>query len=73
MLSGYADDQTGGSGTYADKAIKATILQGLSFEALSDCAYTKYGMSALSDDGSQGAPSVAPKSFTVTSVILASG
>ena len=73
ILSGYADDQTGGTGSYADKAIKATILQGLSFEVLADCSYTKYGMSALSDDGSQGSPSIAPKSFAITSVIVASG
>jgi hypothetical protein len=73
MLSGYADDQTGGTGSYDDKAIKATVLQGLSFEVWSDCSYAKYGMSALSNDGSQGSPSTAPRSFTITSVIVASG
>lgn len=73
MLSGYADDLTGGRGSYEDKAVKSAILQGLSFEVLGDCSYTKYGMSALSDDGSQGSPSTAPRSFTITSAILASG
>lgn len=72
MLSGYADDLTGGAGSYQDKAIKATILQGRSFDVLGDCSYTKFGTSALSDDGSQGWPSTPPKSFAVTSVVLAS-
>lgn len=73
MLSGYADDQTGGPGSHEDKAVKATVLQGLSFEVFGDCSYTKYGMSAISDDGSQGSPSTPPRSFIATSAIVASG
>lgn len=71
LLNGYGDYLTGGTGDNEAKAIKATVLQGLSLEVFSDCTYRKYGFSALTDDGSQGSPSSIPKSFTVTLVIVA--
>jgi hypothetical protein len=71
LLSGYGDYRTGGAGDNEAKAIRGTVLQGLGFEALDDCLYTKYGLSAISDDSSEGWPSTAPRSYTVTVVVLA--
>lgn len=71
LLNGYGDYRTGGIGDNDDKAIRATVLAGLALEVLPDCTYTKYGLSSLSDDGSQGWPSTVPRSFTVTAVIVA--
>jgi hypothetical protein len=73
LLNGYGDYLTGGNGDNDAKAIKAAVLQGMSYEVFSDCTYTKYGFSTLNDDGSQGSPSSIPKSFTVTLVIIAGG
>ena len=71
LLNGYGDYRTGGPGDNEAKAVKAAVLEGLGFEALTDCGYTKYGLSAISDDSSQGGwPSTAPRSFTVTAVVL---
>lgn len=71
LLTGYGDDRTGGPGDNEAKAIKAAVLQGLGFEVFSDCGYTKYGLSAIKDDGSQGWPSTAPRTYAVTTVVLA--
>jgi hypothetical protein len=71
LLAGYGDYHTGGAGDDEAKAIRGTVLQGWGFEALPDCAYTKYGVSAINDDGSQGWPSTAPRAYTVTTVVLA--
>lgn len=71
LLLGYGDYRTGGPGDNEAKAIKAAVLQGLGFEALPDCGYTKYGFSAMNDDRSQGWPSTAPRTYTVAAVVLA--
>lgn len=71
LLNGYGDYRTGGSGDNDGKAVASLVLQGLAFEVFSDCAYTKVGFSAQSDDGSQGWPSSIPRSFTVTVAIMA--
>jgi hypothetical protein len=71
LLAGYGDYRTGGTGDNEAKAIKGTVLEGLGFEALPDCTYTKYGVSAINDDSSQGWPSTAPRTYTVTAVVLA--
>jgi hypothetical protein len=73
LLSGYGDYRTGGTGDNESKAIEAAVLQGLGFEALTDCArYTKYGLSAINDDPSQaGWPSTSPRSFSVAAVVVA--
>jgi hypothetical protein len=70
MLVGYGDYRTGGPGDNEAKAIKGAILQGWGFGVLSDCSYTKYGVAAINDDSSQGWPSTAPRSFTVTAVVV---
>lgn len=70
LLSGYGDYRTGGTGGNEAKAVKATVLEGLAFRALADCAYTKYGVSAINDDSSQGWPSTPPRTYTVTTVLL---
>jgi hypothetical protein len=71
LLVGYGDFRTGGAGDNEAKAIKGAVLQGLAFEALPDCTYTKYGVSAINDDSSQGWPSTAPRTYAVTAVVLA--
>jgi hypothetical protein len=71
LLSGYGDYRTGGAGDNEAKAIRGTVLQGLGAEALTDCTYTKYGVSAMNDDSSEGWPSTAPRTYTVTVVVLA--
>lgn len=71
LLNGYGDYRTGGGGDNDAKAVASLVLQGLAFEVFSDCAYTKYGFSAQSGDGSQGWPSSIPRSFTVTVAIMA--
>lgn len=72
MLNGYGDYRTGGTGDNEDKAIKATALQAEAFGVFDDCGrYTKYGLSAINDDGRQGWPSTPPRAFSVTAVILA--
>jgi hypothetical protein len=72
LLSGYGDYRTGGPGDNEAKAIKAAVLQGLGFEALSDCSrYTKYGLSAINENSPEGWPSTAPRSFSVTAVVVA--
>jgi hypothetical protein len=71
LLIGYGDYRTGGTGDNEAKAIRGTVLEGLGFEALPDCTYTKYGVSAINDDSSQGWPSTAPRTYTVTAVVLA--
>jgi hypothetical protein len=72
LLSGYGDYRTGGAGDNEAKAIRGTVLQGLGAEALTDCTYTKYGLSAINDDDiSEGWPSTAPRTYTVTVVVLA--
>jgi hypothetical protein len=70
LLSGYGDHRVGGTGDNEAKAIKATVLQGLGLEVLPDCTYTKYGLNTINDDSSQGWPSTAPRSFTVTTVVV---
>lgn len=71
LLQGYGDDQMGGTRDIEAKAIRATVLQGLGFEALTDCGFKKYGLSAVNDDGSQGSPSTPPRTYVVTAVVLA--
>jgi hypothetical protein len=71
LLQGYGDYQMGGTGGLEAKAIRATVLQGLGFEALPDCGYKKYGLSAINDDSSQGSPSTPPRTYVVTAVVLA--
>jgi hypothetical protein len=71
LLVGYGDYRTGGAGDNEAKAIKGTVLQGLGFEVLPDCTYTKYGVSAINDDSSQGWPSTAPRTYTVSTVVVA--
>lgn len=72
LLAGYGDEKTGGPGDNLAKAIKGAVLQGLGFEALPDCGYTRYGVSAIDDvDTSQGWPSTPPRTFAVTVVVLA--
>jgi hypothetical protein len=71
LLLGYGDYRVGGAGDNEAKAVKATVLQGLGFGTLSDCSYTKYGLSAINDDSSQGWPSTAPRTYTVTAVVVA--
>jgi len=70
MLSGYGDNRTGGRGNNETKAIKAALLQGEANVVFSDCQYTKYGLSAMSDDSPQGWPSAPPRSFFVTTVTI---
>jgi hypothetical protein len=71
LLAGYGDPDTGGPGDNEAKAIKATILEGLAFEIFTDCTYTKYGLSVINDDSSQGWPSTAPRPYAVTALIVA--
>jgi hypothetical protein len=71
LLEGYGDYRTGGTGDNEAKAIKGTVLQGLGFEVLPDCTYTKYGISAINDDSSQGWPSTPPRTYAVTAVVMA--
>jgi hypothetical protein len=72
LLLGYGDHRTGGAGDNEAKAVKAAVLEGLAFQALPDCAYTKYGVSLLNDDANgQGWPSTAPRTYAVAAVILA--
>lgn len=60
LLLGYGDPQVGGAGDSESKAIKSVLLEG--WDSIPDCAYTKYGVNALSnDDGG----------YVVASVILA--
>lgn len=73
LLLGYADNRTGGTGDNETKAIKGAVLEGLAFESLPDCGYTKYGLSALDDDSSQGWPSTPPRAYAVTTVVLVGG
>lgn len=70
MLNGYGDLDSGGAGDDQEKAIRATVLQGKGFEVFSDCAYTKYGLGAVTDDSSQGWPSTIPRPFSATVVII---
>ena len=72
LLAGYGDYRMGGTGDNEAKAIKGTVLEGLGLEVLPDCAYTKYGVSTINEDSSQGWPSTAARTFTVTTVVLAS-
>ena len=67
---GYGDPRTGGPGDNEAKAIKAVVLEGQGYEAFTDCAYTKYGLSAVTDDSSQGWPSTAPRTYAVATVVL---
>jgi hypothetical protein len=71
LLVGYGDYRTGGTGDNETKAIKGAVLEGLGFEALPDCSYQKYGLSALSDDSSQGWPSTPPRTYVLATVVLA--
>lgn len=71
LLTGYGDYLTGGPGGNEDKSIKATVLQGSGFNVFADCTYTKYGLSAINDDSSGGWPSTAPRTYTVTVVVVA--
>jgi hypothetical protein len=71
LLLGYGDDRMGGAGDNEDKAIKVAVLQGLGFEAIPDCGYTKYGFSAINDDNQGGWPSTPPRAYSVTAVVLA--
>ena len=71
LLSGYGDYRIGGPGDDEAKAIKAAVLQGLGFQVLPDCTYTRYGLSAINDDSSQGWPSSAPRTYAVTTVVVA--
>ena len=71
LLNGYGDYRIGGTGDNEAKAIKTTVLQGLGFEVLPDCTYTRYGLSAINDDSNEGWPSTAPRTYAVTTVVLA--
>lgn len=71
LLLGYGDDRMGGTGDNEAKAIKVAVLQGLGFEAIPDCGYTKYGFSAINDDNQGGWPSTSPRAYSVTAVVLA--
>jgi hypothetical protein len=71
LLSGFGDNLTGGSGDNETKAIKGLVLEGSGLDVLSDCTYTRYGVSALNDDGSQGWPSTASRAYAVTSAVIA--
>jgi hypothetical protein len=71
LIEGYGDPNTGGPGDNEAKAIKATVMEGSAFGVFPDCAYTKYGFSAINDDGSQGWPSTAPRQYTVTALVVA--
>jgi len=71
MLSGYGDYRTGGPGDNEAKAIAAALLQGEANAVFSDCSYTKYGLSGVSDDSPQGWPSSPPRSYFLTTVTVA--
>lgn len=71
LLLGYADYRTGGTGDNEAKAIKGAVLEGQAFEVFPDCVYKKYGVSAINDDSNQGWPSTAPRSYAVTTVVVA--
>lgn len=72
LLSGYADEFTGGNGDNEAKAVKAAVLEGLDTAALSDCTtYTKYGLAAINNDSPEGFPSMPPRAYSVTAVVLA--
>lgn len=71
LLEGYGDYRTGGTGDNEDKAIKGAVLQGIGFEVLSDCAFTKYGLSAINEDSGEGWPSTPPRAYAVTTVVVA--
>jgi hypothetical protein len=73
LLVGYGDYRTGGPGDNEFKAIKAAVLEGLGFEALTNCTkYTKYGLTAINNDQSpQGWPSTVPRSFSLAVVVVA--
>jgi hypothetical protein len=71
LLSGFGDNRAGGEGDDEAKAIKALVLEGWGLDVLSDCTYTRYGVSALNDDSSQGWPSTAPRAYAVASAIVA--
>jgi hypothetical protein len=70
LLIGYGDPRTGGPGDNEAKAIKAAVLEGQGYEAFTDCAYTKFGVSAVTDDSSQGWPSTEPRTYAVATVVL---
>ena len=71
LITGYGDPRTGGPGDNESKAIKGAVVEGLAYGVFSDCTYTKYGFSAINDDSSQGWPSTAPRTYSVTSVVVA--
>lgn len=71
LLNGFGDQNVGGPGDNEYKAIRSLVLEGLSFEALPDCGYTKYGLSAINDNNTQGWPSSPPKTYSVAVVVLA--
>jgi hypothetical protein len=71
LLLGYGDDRMGGTGDNEAKAIKVAVLQGLGFEAIPDCGYTKYGFNAINDNNQGGWPSTPPRAYSVTAVVLA--
>jgi hypothetical protein len=71
LVAGYGDPNTGGPGDNESKGIKGAVVEGLAYGVFSDCGYTKYGFSAINDDSSQGWPSTAPRTYTVTTVIVA--
>jgi hypothetical protein len=71
LLSGFGDNRAGGAGDNEAKAIKALVLEGQGFDVLSDCTYTRYGVSALNDDSSQGWPSTTPRAYAVASAVVA--
>jgi hypothetical protein len=71
LLLGYGDSRTGGAGDNEAKAVKTAVLQGLGFDAIPDCSYTKYGLSAINEPNNQGWPSTPPKAYAVSVVLLA--
>jgi len=72
LILGYGDHRMGGSGDNQAKAVRATVLQAQGFEAISNCEYSRYGLTLINhDDISQGSPSTAPRTFSATAVILA--
>jgi hypothetical protein len=71
LLEGYGDYRMGGTRDNEGKAVRTAVLEGLGIDAFSDCAYTNYGLAAINDDSNEGWPSTAPRTFTVTAVLLA--
>ena len=62
LLSSYADYRVGGTGDNEAKAIKGAVYKAWVLKCF-PITYTKYGVSAINDDGSQGWPSTRPRTL----------